>query len=54
MEGQHAAGEPRFASLLHTKVFKEIRDHRVGDLLGVWEVRSQYAEKLMIVLQPYA
>jgi hypothetical protein len=41
-------------TLLHTKVFEKIRDHRVGDLLGGWEVPRQCAEKLMTVLQRYA
>lgn len=54
MEGQHSAGEPHAASLLHTKGFEQISDHRVDDLLGVWEVPRQCAEKLMIVLLPYA
>jgi hypothetical protein len=54
LEGQHAASEPHFAPLLHAKVFEEIHDYRVSDLLGWWEVPSQCAEKLMIVLQNYA
>jgi len=41
-------------TLLHTKVFEDISDQRVSDLLGGWEVSSRYAEKLMAVLQPYA
>jgi hypothetical protein len=53
LEGQHAASEPHFAQLLHTKLFVEISDYRVIALLGGWVAPSQCAEKLMIVLQNY-